>query len=97
MEVRSDTDIISIRGFVGKPEEAGRNPQQYFFVNGRYMRHAYFHKAVMTAYEGMLTNGASPSYFIYFDINPDAIDVNIHPTKTEIKFADEQLIFPIVL
>ncbi len=97
VEVRSDTDIISIRGFVGKPEEAGRNPQQYFFVNGRYMRHAYFHKAVMTAYEGMLTNGASPSYFIYFDINPDAIDVNIHPTKTEIKFADEQLIFPIVL
>ena len=97
VELHSDSAIISIRGFVGKPEDASRNPQQYFFVNGRYMRHAYFHKAVMTAYEGMLPAGTAPSYFIYFDINPDAIDVNIHPTKTEIKFADEQLIFPILL
>jgi DNA mismatch repair protein MutL len=97
VEISSDTELVSIRGFVGKPEDAGKNPNQYFFVNGRYMRHPYFHKAVTTAYEGMLANGANPSYFIYFDISPEAIDVNIHPTKTEIKFADEQLIFPILL
>ena len=67
------------------------------FVNGRYMRHAYFHKALMTAYSGMLLPEHSPSYFLYFDIDPEAIDVNIHPTKTEIKFADEQAIFQILL
>ena len=67
------------------------------FVNGRFMRHPYFHKAVMTAYSGMLLHEHTPSYFLYFDIDPDAIDVNIHPTKTEIKFADEQAIFQILL
>ncbi len=97
VEIASDTELVSIRGFVGRPEDAGKNSKQYFFVNGRFMRHAYFHKAVMTAYEGMLTGGVMPSYFIYFDIDPASIDVNIHPTKTEIKFADEQLIFPILL
>ncbi|MCQ2346001.1 MAG: DNA mismatch repair endonuclease MutL [Paludibacteraceae bacterium] len=97
VDIKVDTEIISIRGFVGKPESANRQPQQYFFVNGRYMRHPYFHKAVMNAYSGMLTGDATPSYFIYFALNPSAIDVNIHPTKTEIKFQDEQLIFPILL
>lgn len=97
VDVKTDTDLISIRGFVGKPEAAGKTPQQYFFVNGRYMRHAYFHKAVQTAYAGMLPGELSPSYFIYFDILPERIDVNIHPTKTEIKFADEQAIFQILL
>ena len=96
VELKTDTDIVSIRGYVGKPEFAGRNPQQYFFVNNRYMRHPYFHKAVMTVYQGMLSGDANPSYFIYFTIAPEAIDVNIHPTKTEIKFADEQTIWQIL-
>jgi len=97
VDIQSDTEIISIRGFVGKPEVAGKNAQQYFFVNGRYMRHAYFHKAVMTAYQGMLQNEVNPSYFVYMEVNPQNIDVNIHPTKTEIKFQDEQSIFQILL
>lgn len=97
LDIHCDTDLVSIRGFVGKPETAGKNAQQYFFVNGRFMRHPYFHKAVMTAYQGMLQGEDTPSYFIYFDINPENIDVNIHPTKTEIKFSDEQPIFQILL
>ncbi len=97
IDIRSDSELVHIHGFVGVPENASRNPQQYFFVNRRFMRHPYFHKAVMTAYQGLLRNDTNPSYFIYFDIAPEAIDVNIHPTKTEIKFADEQLIFPILL
>lgn len=97
VDIKVETDVVSVHGFVGKPESAGKNPQQYFFVNGRFMRHPYFHKAVMTAYEGMLSADAAPSYFIYFDINPESIDVNIHPTKTEIKFADDQIIFQILL
>lgn len=97
VNIQSDTELVSIRGFIGKPENAGKNAQQYFFVNGRYMRHPYFHKAVLTAYSGMIQGDIMPSYFIYFDINPEAIDVNIHPTKTEIKFADEQMVFQILL
>ena len=97
VDVKTDTDLVSIRGFVSKPETAGKNAQQYFFVNGRYMRHPYFQKAVQTAYSGMLPGDYQPSFFIYFDIAPEAIDVNIHPTKTEIKFADEQTIFQILL
>jgi len=97
VEVATETELVHISGFIGKPETAGKNSQQYMFVNGRFMRHPYFHKALMTAYSGMLLPDHSPSYFIYFDIHPDAIDVNIHPTKTEIKFADEQAIFQILL
>ena len=97
VDVKTDTELVSIHGFVGKPESAGKNAQQYFFVNGRYMRHPYFHKAVMTAYSGMLPGEYSPSYFIYFEVAPETIDVNIHPTKTEIKFEDEQMIFQILL
>ena len=97
VDILSCNELVNIHGFVGTPESASRNPQQYFFVNRRFMRHSYFHKAVMTAYQGLLHNDTNPSYFIYFDIAPEAIDVNIHPTKTEIKFADEQLIFPILL
>ncbi|MBR4460098.1 MAG: DNA mismatch repair endonuclease MutL [Paludibacteraceae bacterium] len=96
VEMRTDTDIVSIRGFVGKPEYASKSPQQYFFVNNRFMRHPYFQKAVLTAYQGMLPPEHNPSYFIYFDIAPESIDVNIHPTKTEIKFADEQTIWQIL-
>ena len=97
VDVNTETDLVSIRGFVIKPESATRKAEQYFFVNGRYMRHPYFLKAVQTAYSGMLTADYQPSFFIYFDINPEAIDVNIHPTKTEIKFADEQAIFQILM
>ncbi|MGN1247470.1 MAG: DNA mismatch repair endonuclease MutL [Paludibacteraceae bacterium] len=97
VEIHTDTDLVSIHGFVAKPESTGKNAQQYFFVNGRYMRHPYFQKAVMTAYSGMLPGEYQPSFFIYFEINPQSIDVNIHPTKTEIKFADEQAIFQILL
>ncbi len=96
VEVQAQTELVNISGFIGKPEGAQKNAPQYFFVNGRYMKHPYFHKAVMSAYAGMLTAEQNPSYFIYFDIAPEAIDVNIHPTKTEIKFADEQYIWPIV-
>ncbi len=97
VDIATETEIVRISGFIGKPETTGKNSQQYMFVNGRYMRHPYFHKALMTAYSGMLLPDHTPSYFLYFDIHPDAIDVNIHPTKTEIKFADEQAIFQILL
>ena len=97
VDINTETELVSIRGFVIKPEAATRKAEQYFFVNGRYMRHPYFLKAVQTAYSGMLTNDYQPSFFIYFDINPEAIDVNIHPTKTEIKFADEQTVFQILM
>lgn len=97
VDISTETELVHISGFIGKPETAGRNSQQYMFVNGRYMRHPYFHKALMTAYSGMLLPDHTPSYFLYFDINPEAIDVNIHPTKTEVKFADEQAIFQILL
>ena len=97
VDVATDTELVSIRGFIGKPEAATKNAQQYFFVNGRYMRHPYFHKAIMTAYSGTLSGETNPSYFIYFDVAPETIDVNIHPTKTEIKFQDEQMIFQILM
>lgn len=97
VEIKTDTEMVNIRGFVIKPESATKKAEQYFFVNGRYMRHPYFLKAVQTAYSAMLPNDYQPSFFIYFDISPEAIDVNIHPTKTEIKFADEQTIFQILM
>lgn len=97
VDVQAKTELVNIYGFIGKPEMSTKSGQQYFFVNGRYMRHPYFHKAILTAYSGLLATEHTPSYFIYFDIQPDAIDVNIHPTKTEIKFADEQAIFQILL
>lgn len=97
VDILTNTELVNIHGFIGKPETASKNSQQYMFVNGRYMRHPYFHKAIITAYSGLLASEHTPSYFIYFDVNPQAIDVNIHPTKTEIKFADEQAIFQILL
>ena len=98
LPIEVETSLVSISGYVGKPESSKKKGvHQYFFVNGRYMRHPYFQKAVMTAYSGMLPGEYQPSFFIYFDINPQSIDVNIHPTKTEIKFADEQAIFQILL
>lgn len=97
VEVKTETEMVNIRGFVVKPENATKKAEQYFFVNGRYMRHPYFLKAVQNAYSGMLTSDYQPSFFLYFEIDPQAIDVNIHPTKTEIKFADEQTIFQILM
>jgi len=98
LSINADSTLIKIYGFIGKPETAKKqNDKQYFFVNSRYMRHSYFHRAVMQAYDRMLQPATSPDYFIYFDINPENIDVNIHPTKTEIKFENEQAIWPIVL
>lgn len=96
VEAHTSTPLVEIQGFIGKPENASRNPQQFLFVNGRFMRHPYFNKAILTAYSGMLPPDRMPSYFLYFTVAPDAIDVNIHPTKTEIKFADEQPIWQIV-
>ncbi len=96
IDVHAETSIVTINGYIGKPEAAQKQAQEYFFVNGRYMRHPYFHKAVMTVYQDMLTHEQMPHYFIYFTISPELIDVNIHPTKTEIKFADEQMIWQIL-
>lgn len=85
-----DNDLLTITGFVGLPESARkRGALQYFFVNDRYMRHPYFHKAVMQCYEGIIPEGEQPNYFIYLTVDPATIDVNIHPTKTEIKFENE--------
>ena len=98
LSINADSTLVKLYGFIGKPETAKKqNDKQYFFVNSRYMRHPYFHRAVMQAYDRMLQSGVSPDYFIYFDINPENIDVNIHPTKTEIKFENEQAIWPVIL
>lgn len=98
LSVEAESSLVSINGFVGKPETAKkRGALQYFFVNGRFMKHPYFHKAVMQAYEQLIPAGEMPSYFIYFNLDPATIDVNIHPTKTEIKFENEQPIWQILL
>ena len=92
-----DTSLVKIQGYIGKPENARkRNFIQFMFVNGRYMRHPYFHKAVMSAYEQLMPEGEQPNYFLRFTVDPQSIDVNIHPTKTEIKFEDEIPIWQIL-
>lgn len=97
MPVEVSTAMAKVTGFVGKPEAAKKKgAHQFFFVNGRYMKHAYYHKAVMNAYERIVPEGMQPPYFLYFDVNPAEIDVNIHPTKTEIKFENEQAIWQIL-
>lgn len=97
LTVEVNTTMIKVSGFVAKPESARKKgSHQYFFVNGRYMRHPYFHKAVMEAYEQLIPTGEQVSYFIYLDVDPANIDVNIHPTKTEIKFENEQSIWQIL-
>ena len=97
LSVEVETSLVKISGFIAKPETARKKgAHQYFFVNGRYMRHPYFHKAVMDAYEQLIPAGEQISYFIYFDVDPANIDVNIHPTKTEIKFENEQAIWQIL-
>ena len=92
-----ETSLAKITGYVARPESSKKKgSHQYFFVNGRYMRHPYFHRAVMEAYEQLVPAGEQVSYFIYMDVEPGSIDVNIHPTKTEIKFENEQAIWQIL-
>ena len=92
------TTLINIKGFIGKPENARRTyGEQFFFVNNRFMKHPYFHKAVIEAYQNILPPEAIPSYFILMEIDPASIDINIHPTKTEIKFEDERSIWQILM
>ena len=98
LPVEVKTAVGSITGYVGKPEAAKRKgAHQFFFVNGRYMKHAYFHKAVLSAYERLIAEGTQPPYLLYFDVAPADIDVNIHPTKTEIKFENEQPLWQILV
>ena len=98
MDISADTTIASVRGFVGRPESARKTVgNQFLFVNGRYFRSPYLHKAVMKAYENLIPEGSTPSYFIYLDVDPSTIDVNIHPTKTEIKFEEDQMLFQTLL
>lgn len=92
------TTMCRIKGYIGKPESAKKKgAHEYFFVNGRYMKHPYFHKALMQAYDRLVPVGMNVPYFIYFDVDPADIDVNIHPTKTEIKFENEQPIWQILM
>ena len=96
LSLEVNTSIVKIRGFVGRIDMAGKRSLQYFFTNGRYMRHPYFHKAVLQAYEQMIQPGDMPDYFIYLEVDPSDVDVNIHPTKTEIKFENEHPIRQII-
>lgn len=96
LNIETSTSLVKITGYVGKPEYAQKSATQYFFVNGRYMRHPYFHKAVLMAYNQMIQATESPNYFIYFEVDPQTIDINIHPTKTEIKFENEKAIWSIL-
>ena len=96
--LETETSIITIKGFIGKPENARRTyGEQFFFVNNRFMKHPYFHKAVVEAYQNILPVEAIPSYFIFMEADPASIDINIHPTKTEIKFEDERSIWQILM
>ena len=95
--VNEDTEIINVQGFVCKPEFAKKNRgEQFFFVNDRFIKSGYLHHAVMAAYDGLLKDGCQPSYFLYLQVPPNTIDINIHPTKTEIKFDDEQALYAIL-
>ena len=95
--IAEETEIVNLHGFIGKPEFSKKNRgEQFFFVNNRYIKSGYLHHAVMAGYEGLLKDGAQPSYFIYLDVPPHTIDINIHPTKTEIKFDDEHALYAIL-
>ncbi len=97
LPVEAETSLVSISGYVGKPDSSRKKgAHQYFFVNGRYMKHPYFHSAVMRAYDNMIPPGEHVSYFIYLSVDAASIDVNVHPTKTEIKFDNEQSIWQVL-
>ncbi len=92
--IHEDTDIVNIYGFIGKPEFGKKNRgEQFFFVNDRFIKNGYLHHAVVNAYDGLLKEGTQPSYFIYLEVPPHTLDINIHPTKTEVKFDDEQSLY----
>lgn len=98
LDVDVDTTLIHLKGFVGKPDSSKKKGcHQYFFVNGRFMRHPYFAKAIMEAYDQLIPTGEQIPYFLYFEVDPANIDVNIHPTKTEVKFENEQAIWQIIV
>jgi DNA mismatch repair protein MutL len=98
IEIDEETTLGKIHGYVARPEFAKKGRvNQFFFVNNRYIRHPYFHRAVMTAFEPLIAANEKPSYYIYFQVDPDTIDVNIHPTKTEVKFENEQVLWQILM
>ncbi|GAB5538097.1 MAG: DNA mismatch repair endonuclease MutL [Salibacteraceae bacterium] len=95
--LEEETDLVKLTGFIGKPNSAKKSRgEQFLFVNGRYFKSPYFHSAIQKAFEGLVPHGHHPSYFIYFDVDPKSIDINIHPTKTEIKFEDERSVYAIL-
>ena len=97
VDICAETSVVEVHGFIGRPDAARKGlGNQYFFVNGRYFRSPYLHKAVMKAYEGLIPEGYTPSYIIYMEIDPQSVDVNIHPTETEIKFEDDSVVFQIL-
>lgn len=97
VSLRTETSMLVVSGYVGKPEDARKTyGEQFFFVNGRFMKHPYLHRAVTQCYEGLIPGDSVPAYFIYLEIDPAHIDVNIHPTKTEIKFEDERAVYQIL-
>lgn len=98
LPVSEDTEIIKISGFVGSPETAKKQRgEQYFFVNGRFIKEPYFNHAIQAAFDGLIPSDYFPFYVLFFDINPSKIDVNVHPTKTEVKFEDSKYIYSILL
>lgn len=93
-DISAETSIMRVSGFIGRPDKARKGlGNQLFFVNGRYFRSPYLHKAVMKGYEGMIAEGTTPTYFICLEVNPHEVDVNVHPQKAEIKFEDDSLVF----
>ncbi len=97
VSVGEQTDYLTVSGFVGKPETARKTrSDQYFFVNRRFIKSAYLHHAVANAFEGLLSKDSYPSYIIYIDVDPSQIDINVHPTKQEIKFEDDKIIYAFV-
>lgn len=96
LPIESESSVARIKGYVGTPQCAKTNADQYFFVNNRFMKHGSFGRAVQKAYDNLLPTGKNPTFFIYIDVDPSSIDINIHPTKTEIKFENEQSIWPII-
>ena len=97
VDVTADTSVARLSGYAGRPESARKTPgNQFLFVNGRYFRSPYLAKAVQKAYDGLIPEGAYPTYFLYLDTDPDTVDVNISPTKSEVKFEDEAVVFQVV-
>ena len=97
VDISAETSVLKLKGYIGRPDTARKTlGNQFMFVNGRYFRSPYLHKAVMKAYEELIPDGATPAYFIFLETDPHSIDVNIHPTKTEVKFEDDNLVFQII-